>query len=67
MPLTVESEKRRKVSYYLPAELVEAVNKLAMEEGASRQAGRVFNPSSVVEDALRAYLGSKPKRSRHTK
>jgi hypothetical protein len=58
----VESEKRRKVSYYLPAELVEAVNAAAMAEGANRKTGRVFSPSLIVEAALRAYLENRPHR-----
>jgi hypothetical protein len=58
----MDSEKRS-VSYRLPVDLVRMVNDAAQEEGREKTSGRVFNPSAVVERALRAYFDKQPKRS----
>jgi hypothetical protein len=62
----MESEKRS-VSYRLPVDLVRMVNDAAQEEGREKTSGRVFNPSAVVERALRAYFKTAPKQERGRK
>ncbi len=56
--------KRQRISYYLPPDLVEAVNAEALADAPHVTSGRVFNPSAVVERALRAYFGTKQTRNR---
>jgi hypothetical protein len=63
----VETQKRRRISYYLPADLVEAVNAEAIEAAQHVTSGRMFNPSAVVERILRAHYDKKPKRTTHGK
>ncbi len=66
----MESEKpveKRSVSYRLPVDLVRAVNDAAQAEGREKNAGRVFNPSAVVERILRAHFDKQPKRERRGK
>lgn len=58
----MESEKRS-VSYRLPVDLIRLVNDAAQEDGREKTSGRVFNPSAVVERALRVYFDKQPKRS----
>ncbi len=48
------------MSYRLPVDLVRAVNDAAQAEGREKNAGRVFNPSAVVERILRAHFESSP-------
>jgi hypothetical protein len=59
--------KRQRISYYLPPDLVEAVNAEALADAPHVTAGRVFNPSAVVERALRSYFDRQPKRGQRTK
>lgn len=51
-----EKAAKRRVTFYLPPDLISAVNEAAIERGRGVTAGRAFNPSAVVEDAVRAYL-----------
>jgi hypothetical protein len=62
----MEPEKRN-ASYRLPVDLIRAIEEDAIEEGRSRQSGRAFNPSSVVERILRAHYVAKPPRNRRGK
>ena len=47
-----------------PGDLVEAVNAEALADAPHVKAGRVFNPSAVVERALRAYFDRSQRRNR---
>lgn len=58
------SLKRGRITYYLPPELVDAVNEEAMERGRGVTRGRAFKPSAAAEEALRAHFAGKPKRGR---
>jgi hypothetical protein len=58
----VESQKRKRISYYLPPDLIEAVNAEALADAPHVTSGRVFNPSAVVERVLRAHYEEKTKR-----
>jgi hypothetical protein len=62
-----EPVEKRSVSYRLPVDLVRAVNDAAQAEGREKNAGRVFNPSAVVERILRAHFDKQPRRSRRAK
>jgi hypothetical protein len=59
----VDNPKRRRISYYLPPDLVEAVNAEAIADAAHITSGRMFNPSAVVERILRAHYEKKPKKA----
>jgi hypothetical protein len=59
--------KRQRISYYLPPDLVEAVNAEALADAPHVTSGRVFNPSAVVERILRAHYEKQPKRSQRAK
>ncbi len=56
--------KRQRISYYLPPDLVEAVNAEALADAPHVTSGRVFNPSAVVERILRAHYERKSKQRR---
>lgn len=49
---------KRRVTFYLPQDLIRAVNEAAHEEGRGATSGRAFNPSAVVERILSAYFAS---------
>ncbi len=53
--------EKRSVSYRLPVDLVRAVNDAAQADGREKDAGRVFNPSAVVERILRAHFDGQRK------
>jgi hypothetical protein len=55
-------EKRKRISYYLPPDLIEAVNAEALEAAPHVTSGRVFNPSGVVERILREHYDRKAKK-----
>lgn len=52
---TDRTETRSK-TYRLPVDLIRAVDQAALAEGQGRTSGRMFNPSAIVERALREYL-----------
>jgi hypothetical protein len=63
MSVNVPTDKpeKRRITFYLPPELIAAVNEEAVEAGRGVTSGRAFNPSAVVERILRAYFEHKPR------
>jgi hypothetical protein len=61
MSVSVPTDKRR-ITFYLPPDLIEAVYEEAIEAGRGVKSGRAFNPSAVVERVLRAHFEAKLKR-----
>jgi hypothetical protein len=60
MPKDEQGQKRR-ITFYLPPDLISAVNEEAREAGRAVTSGRSFNPSAVVETALREHFERKPR------
>jgi hypothetical protein len=42
-------------------DLIRAVDQAALAEGQGRTSGRMFNPSAIVERALREHLSPTPR------
>lgn len=51
-----ERAQTRSKTYRLPVDLIQAVDQAALAEGQGRTSGRMFNPSAIVELALRDYF-----------
>ena len=47
--------------------LIKLVEEEAIVEGRSKQSGRVFNPSSIVERILKSHFDAKPEIKRKAK
>jgi hypothetical protein len=58
-----ERAKTQSKTYRLPVDLIQAVDQAALAEGQGRTSGRMFNPSAIVERALREYLAKRPPKS----
>lgn len=57
------SGNKESVSFRIDRDLLALLRAEAMEEGTSKETGRVYNPSLTLSRILRAYFDAKPKRS----
>lgn len=54
---------KESVSFRIDRDLLALLRAEAMEEGTSKETGRVYNPSATLSRILRAYFDAKPRRS----
>jgi hypothetical protein len=63
MPPKRTEGNKESVSFRINRVLLALLRAEAMEEGTSKETGRVYNPSATLSRILRAYFDAKPKRS----